>query len=185
MSRSRILGWLKRSLDSLRRERSVAWDPQPARDADGNVIPHDDPVSIPAEMAILRHVHPIQWTRDNNRGGEWRAQSAAFTYSNDGSKSMSIDCWPPMTAAGLEKTHYAFKEGKGVVELQAELVRVLGFRVGTEPIPGKNPHHAGIWPPDSQVEVWSRSMADKKRRELSRTQTFVSREPGFDDMGGT
>jgi hypothetical protein len=83
-----------------------------------------------------------------------------------------------MAAAGLDKTHYAFQAGKGVVEVPAGAARLLGFRVGTEPI-DKNPHHAGIWPPNAAA--WSGSLDRKKRGELSRRQTFVSREPGFSE----
>lgn len=178
MLRSSIRVWLRRLREFLRGTRPVVWDPQPRRDSQNNVIPHDDAVWIPIDMGLLRHVHPTQWAADKNFGG-WRATSAAFTYSTDGSQSMSVDCWAPMESAGLQKTHYAFDEGKGVVELRAGSVRSFGFRVGTEPIPGKNPHHAGIWPPDTGQEAWSGNHDAKKRRELSRTQTFVSREPGF------
>jgi hypothetical protein len=89
---------------------------------------------------------------------------------------MSVDCWEPMLATGLEKTHYAFRAGKGVVSVLAGQARDLGFRVGAEPTTG-NPHHGGIWPPDARDAIWSRKEDDRRRRELSRKQTFVSRGP--------
>jgi hypothetical protein len=55
---------------------------------------------------------------------------------------MSVDVEPPMLAAGLAPTHYAFLAGKGVVRITARKARELGMRVGPEPVKG-NPHHGG------------------------------------------
>jgi hypothetical protein len=47
---------------------------------------------------------------------------------------MSVDVEPPMLAAGLAPTHYAFLAGKGVVRITARKARELGMRVGPEPV---------------------------------------------------
>ena len=96
----------------------MVWGPNPARDVDGNVLPHDDPVTIPAEWTLLRHVHPEQWAPDG-RTGSYRPHSNAFTFSSEGSCSMSVDLEQPMLAEGLPHTHYAFMAGKGAVRVTA------------------------------------------------------------------
>src|SRR5271165_6952315 len=111
------------------------WQPNPARDAGGNVLPHDDPASIPGEWTLLRHVHREQWALDELTGSR-RPHSNAFTFSSEGSRSMSVDVEPPMLAAGLQPTHYAFLAGKGVVRITAGNARDLHLRVGPEPVQG-------------------------------------------------
>jgi hypothetical protein len=39
----------------------MAWEPNPVRGADADVLPHDDPSAVPNEWTLLRHVHPEQW----------------------------------------------------------------------------------------------------------------------------
>lgn len=146
----------------------MVWAPNPARDVAGNVLPHDDPVTIPSEWTLIRHVHPEQW----HQGGH-RPQSIAFSFSSEGSHSMSVDVEPPMLAAGLAPTHYAFLVGKGAVRITARKARELGMRVGPEPIDG-NPHHGGIWEPDPLV---SGSQLRKRIGELSRNCEVVARGP--------
>ena len=140
----------------------MPWEPNPARDANGHVLPHDDPNLVPNDFPLLRHIHPDQWAPDD-RGG-YRPQSNAFMFSSDGSGSMSVDIEPPMTEAGLQPTHYAFQESKGVVRITAGTARRLGMRMGPEPIPERNPHHGGIWQPNSAV---SQNELNKRRRQLS------------------
>src|SRR3981081_127549 len=101
--------------------------PYPPRDLAGNVLPHDDPVTIPSEWTLLRHVHPEQWTPDE-RTGSVRPMSIAFNFSSEGSRSMSVDVEPPMLDAGLAPTHYAFLVGKGVVRISAAKARELHLR---------------------------------------------------------
>src|ERR1700730_4248184 len=84
----------------------MVWEPNPARDAAGNVVPHDDPETVPGEWTLLRHIHPEQWTRDGRTGAP-RPQSIAFAFSTEGSRSMSVDVEPPMRVEGLTPTHYA------------------------------------------------------------------------------
>jgi hypothetical protein len=151
----------------------MAWSPNPARDGDGNVLPHDDPVIIPSEWTLLRHVHPEQWTIDE-RTGYPRPQSNSFTFSAEGSRSMSVDVEQPMLDAGLHSTHYAFRAGKGVVRITAAKARELHLRVGPEPIPD-NPHHGGVWIPNPAIP---KSQLDKSRRELSRSSVLVALPPG-------
>ena len=76
------------------------WWPNPPRDGDGNVLPHDDPATIPGEWTLLRHVNPEQWAPDE-RTGSCRPHSNAFMFSSTGSCSMSVDIEPPMVAAGI------------------------------------------------------------------------------------
>jgi hypothetical protein len=142
----------------------MVWAPNPARDAAGNVLPHDDPITIPGEWTLLRHIHPEQWS-------DGRPQSIAFSFSSTGSHSMSVDVEPPMLAAGLAPTHYAFLAGKGVVRITARKARELGMRVGSEPVKG-NPHHGGIWEPNPAI---SENQLRKRRGELSRSCALVAR----------
>jgi hypothetical protein len=150
----------------------MVWGPQPARDASGNVLPHDDPITIPSEWTLLRHVHPTQWAPDE-RTGSFRPQSIAFNFSSEGSRSMSVDVEPPMLAAGLAPTHYAYLAGKGVVRIIAKKARELGMWVGPEPIQG-NPHHGGIWAPNPAI---SESQLRKRNGELSRSSVLVALPP--------
>jgi len=146
----------------------MVWAPNPARDAAGNVLPHDDPVTIPDEWTLLRHVHPDQWHQDGRR-----PQSIAFSFSSGGSHSMSVDVEPPMLVAGLPPTHYAFLAGKGAVRVTARKARELAMRVGPEPIDG-NPHHGGIWAPNPAV---SGNQLRRRIGELSRSCVVVARPP--------
>jgi hypothetical protein len=148
------------------------WRPNPARDGDGNVLPHDDPATIPGEWTLLRHVHPEQWSTDE-RTGYPRPQSNAFAFSSEGSRSMSVDIEPPMLAVGLPPTHYAFLSGKGAVRITAAKARELHLRVGPEPIPD-NPFHGGIWAPNPAIP---KNQLDKKRRALSRASELVALPP--------
>jgi hypothetical protein len=150
----------------------MVWEPNPARDAVGNVLPHDDPVTIPSEWTLLRHVHPEQWAPDE-RTGSPRPQSNAFAFSTEGSRSMSVDIEPPMLVEGLTPTYYAFRAGKGVVRVTAAKARELHLRVGPEPIPG-NPHHGGIWAPNPAIP---KSQLDRHRRALSRNCEVVALPP--------
>ena len=111
----------------------MGWEPNPERDAVGNVLPHDNPSSIPSEWGLLRHVPREQWAYDER--GFHRPQSYAFTFSTKGSRSMSVDIEPPMLDQGMPSTHYAFLAGKGVVRIATGKARELDLRVGTEPIP--------------------------------------------------
>ena len=149
----------------------MVWAPNPARDAAGNVLPHDDPITIPSEWTLLRHVHPEQWSPDGQ--GSYRPQSIAFNFSNEGSHSMSVDIEPPMLAAGLASTHYAFLAGKGVVRISARKPRELGMQVGSEPVKG-NPHHGGIWAPNPAV---SGNQLRKRIGTLSRSCVLVALPP--------
>jgi hypothetical protein len=151
----------------------MVWEPNPARDAVGNVLPHDDPVTVPSEWTLLRHVHPEQWASDE-RTGSPRPQSNAFTFSTEGSRSMSVDIEPPMLVEGFTPTHYAFRAGKGVVRVTAAKARELQFRVGPEPISG-NPHHGGIWAPNPAIP---KNQLDRHRRALSRNCEVVALPPG-------
>ena len=148
----------------------MSWAPDPPRDAAGNVIPHDDRVIIPDEWTLLRHVHSTQWHQDG-----LRPQSIAFTFSSEGSHSMSVDVEPPMIDDGLAPTHYAFREGKGVVRITAGKARELGMQVGPEPIRCINPHHGGIWKPNPSI---SENQLEKRRRALSRSCVVVALPPG-------
>lgn len=150
----------------------MVWKLNPARDAAGDVLPHDDPTTMPNNWPLLRHVHREQWTRDE-RTGLPRPQSIAFTFSTEGSCSMSVDIEKPMLDDRLLPTHYAFLAGKGVVRVTAEKARELQMRVGPEPIPG-NPHHGGIWQPNPAI---SSNQLDKRRRELSRSAVLVALPP--------
>jgi hypothetical protein len=87
---------------------------------------------------------------------------------------MSVDVEPPMLAAGLASTHYAFLADKGAVRITARKARELGMRVGPEPIDG-NPHHGGIWEPDPLI---SGSQLRRRMGELSRSCEVVARGPG-------
>jgi hypothetical protein len=151
----------------------MVWQPNPPRDADGNVLPHDDPVTIPGEWTLLRHVHREQWAARDERTGSPRPQSNAFAFSTEGSRSMSVDIEPAMLEEGLPSTHYAFRADKGVVRITAAKARELQFLVGSEPIPG-NPHHGGIWAPNPAIP---KSQLDKSRRALSRSCEFVALAP--------
>jgi hypothetical protein len=84
---------------------------------------------------------------------------------------MSVDVEPPMLAAGLAPTHYAFLAGKGVVRITARKARELGMRVGPEPVKG-DPHHGGIWEPNPAI---SENQLRKRRGELSRSCALVAR----------
>jgi hypothetical protein len=147
----------------------MPWAPDPRRDAAGIVIPHDDPDTIPSEWALLRHVHPEHWHEDG-----LRPQSIAFTFSSEGSHSMSVDVERPMLDDGLAPTHYAFKAGRGVVRITARKARELDMQVGPEPVSG-NPHHGGIWKPNPSI---SENQLEKRRRVLSRSCVLVALPPG-------
>jgi hypothetical protein len=146
----------------------MVWAPNPVRDAAGNVLPHDDPVTIPSVWTLIRHVHPEQWHQDGQR-----PQSIAFSFSSGGSHSMSVDVEPPMLVAGLAPAHYASLAGKGAVRITALKARELGMRVGPEPVDG-NPHHGGIWEPNPAV---SGKELGRRIRELSRSCEVVARGP--------
>jgi hypothetical protein len=150
----------------------MAWEPDPPRDEVGNVIPHDDPSTIPSEWPLLRHVHREQWAHDE-RTGSPRPQSNAFTFSTVASCSMSVDIEPPMREVGLTPTHYAFKANKGVVRISAQTARELDMRVGPEPIPD-NPHHGGIWAPNPII---AKSQLRSRMQQLSRSCEVVALPP--------
>jgi hypothetical protein len=137
------------------------------------VLPHDDPCTIPGEWTLLRHVNPEQWGPDE-RTGAYRPLSNAFMFSSTGSCSMSVDIEPPMVAAGLQPTHYAFLVGKGVVSVTAQKARELELRAGPEPMQD-NPHHGGIWAPNPAI---TESQLRKRTRQLSRSSVLVAYPPG-------
>jgi hypothetical protein len=87
---------------------------------------------------------------------------------------MSVDIEPPMLAADLPPTHYAFLAGKGVVRVTAAKARGLHLRVGSEPI-SDNSHHGGIWAPNPPI---TKSQLEKRTKELSRSFELVSLPPG-------
>jgi hypothetical protein len=86
---------------------------------------------------------------------------------------MSLDIEPPMLAAGLAPTHYAFLAGKGVVRILAQKARELDMRVGPEPVKG-NPHHGGIWEPNPVV---SGNQVRRRIGDLSRSCVVVALPP--------
>jgi hypothetical protein len=141
-------------------------------------VPHDDPQSVPNDWTLLRHVPRDQWAPDE-RTGSYRPQSNAFTFSTEGSSSMSVDIEQPMGDAGLPPTHYAFMAGKGVVRIRVAKARELNFRVGPEPLIPDNPHHGGIWEPNPPI---TGNQLRKHIRELSRSYELVAPPPeGFPD----
>jgi hypothetical protein len=150
----------------------MAWKPNPTRDGAGNVVPHDDPANIPGHWSLLRHVHPEQWAPSDPKGS-FRPHSNAFTFSSEGSRSMSVDVEQPMLNDGLPPTHYAFRAGKGVVRVTVAKARELDLLVGPEPIPG-NPHHGGIWEPNPSI---SKNQLDRRVKALSRSSEFVALPP--------
>jgi hypothetical protein len=143
----------------------MVWAPDPVRDDTGSVLPHDDPITIPNEWTLIRHVHPEQWHQDG-----LRPQSIAFGFSSEGSHSMSVDVEPPMLAAGLAPTHYAFLRGRGAVRVTARKARDLAMRVGID----GNPHHGGIWEPNPGI---SGNQLRKRVGDLSRSCEVVARGP--------
>lgn len=147
----------------------MSWPANPNRDGNGEVIPHDDQQMLPPGAHLIRHVHRLHTMPDSNNGGALRATSAAFTFSSDGSQSMSTDAWDPMQAAGLSHDHYAAPEGKGAAKFIVDAARAETFQAATEPVQG-NIHHCGIWQPNPPLGT---NQTDKACRRLSRSSVLV------------
>src|ERR1700730_14449656 len=99
----------------------MVWEPNPARDAAGNVVPHDDPETVPGEWTLLRHIHPEQWTRDGRTGAP-RPQSIAFAFSTEGSRR----CRTAHACRGASSHSLR----KGVARVTAAKAHELDLRVG-------------------------------------------------------
>lgn len=151
----------------------MPWPGNPQRDANGEVTPHDDPQMLPSGHHLIRHVLRIQTIPDHNQGGALRATSAAFSFSSDGSKSLSGDAWEPMQAAGLPPDHYASQQGKGAARFPVAAARGEALLVGVEPVAG-NDHHCGVWQPSPP---WGTNRTDKALRRLSRSAVLVVNPP--------
>lgn len=147
----------------------MAWHGHPARDRNGDVIPHDDPARLPDLHHLVRHVPNVPGFQmlDENSGVQ-RPTSAAFTFSTTGSKSMSADSYEEVTRAGYAADHFARAAGKLGAAVSIRVVR-SHFIAGPEPVAG-NDFHCGIWQPSPPLA----SKATKRVcRELSRNARMI------------
>lgn len=148
----------------------MPWHGNPARDAAGNVLPHDDSVRLPNRHHVVRHVLSALGFVDFDENHKClRATSAAFRFSTSGSFSMSADALEQLVADGLQPDHFAKLAGKRGAKLAIDDVRKERFRVGPEPIAG-NDYHCGIW---QSVPPLNPSQTKKACRELSRAAVLL------------
>ena len=116
----------------------------PPRDATGVVMPHDDP-EIGNETILVRHINPAYHVvLDENIGGR-RISSNAFSCSTgDPGHGMSVDIGQLLSEAARSMAAMV-PMGFGAVSLNVGQVRNLVLKVGSDPIPEKNPYHGQTW----------------------------------------
>lgn len=126
----------------------------PARDANGFVLPYNDE-DIQPDDGLLRYIDPdYHLADDENRGGK-RLSSAAFSESRGPHApygGLSVDLENLMNEAGVSYSERTPDETWGVVRLNASDVRGIGCLVGRDPIDAdpqndveENLQHGEVW----------------------------------------
>ena len=118
---------------------------RPPRDERGDVLPHDDPVTIPDDVELLRSLHPdhVRWSSD----GSLIAKSGGFSGTNrnrDKYEGMSVSVIDWLKRDGRDpRDHLLPRHAAGAVLRTGDL-RSLGLRVGPDP-QDEDPYHAAVW----------------------------------------
>jgi hypothetical protein len=122
---------------------------RPPRDANRQVIPHDDP-AITDDGHVVRHINPLaHLCPDENTGGQ-RISTGAYHATREPNGGVSVDLGQELLAAGLGLGHMV-GPGMGAVRIRVSTIRRLDLWVGSDPIiaekanDSENPYHGQIW----------------------------------------
>lgn len=117
------------------------------RDAQGNVVPHNDPEILDNDRLIrlVNPTHHVVW--DANQQVH-RISSALFNPSSSNA-GVSVEIEPLLVADGISIATRV-PSGWGAVSLNAGDARVINLDVGKHPLSGNqpgapNPYHGEIW----------------------------------------
>lgn len=144
---------------------------QSPRNADGVVIPYNDP-AILNEHWLIRRISELQVVEDEKTGGR-QISSLAFNKSTGLNGGMSVDLQNEIEQAGKDaRTYVTTPRWVGAIRFQAGPVRMEVFQVGADPIEAKdgveaNPYHG---------EVWGRFSKAQKRALRRISEWFVAIE---------
>jgi len=115
---------------------------EPPRDAEGNILPYDDP-DIRGDDGLFRRIDPDNHVIMDRNMGCRRLSSAAFSESSRVPGGMSVDVERCMQAHGLDPLD-DIPEDWGLVRLVTEDLRADGHKVGSHRLPDR-PCHAEVW----------------------------------------
>ena len=120
--------------------------PDPPRDADGLVQPHDDHETIPDDARLVRYIHRL-WIIFNSDGTK-RLSSGAFSGSSkdrDRYEGMSVDMFEQLSRDGINPAERMPPDHVAAVLLWAGNLRALRFQVGPDPQHSDDLYHASVW----------------------------------------
>lgn len=122
--------------------------PNPPRDSDGYVIPHDDREKIPDESYVIRYIHQKQF--NEGRSGRRTLSSGAFSGSSkarDRYQGMSVDMLDALNSDGIDplKRLARIPLHEGAVLLKSGDLRNLGLAIGADPMNLQDIYHASVW----------------------------------------
>ncbi len=142
---------------------------EPPRDADGNVVPYDDP-DIRQDDGLIRHVHPEHHVVFDENLGCRRLSTGLFSESSGPRGGMSVDLERLIVEDGLNPLGRLPGPDFGAVRLVAGEMRALGHKVGRNPLPD-NPYHG---------EVWNIARGRAARRRIMDRMVWLKKPTGLD-----
>jgi len=141
---------------------------EPPRDANGIVVPYDDP-DIRNGDGLIRHIPEHHIVLDKNTGYR-RLSTGAFSEFSKPPGGMSVDLERPMIEAGLDPLAMLPNPDFGAVRLIAGEMRELGHKVGRNPLP-QNPYHG---------EVWGIGPGRGAKKRIMERSVWLKKPPGLD-----
>lgn len=144
--------------------------PNPPRDSDGLVIPHDDRQSISDDDELVRYLDSKQEQVVRNNDGSYRASSSGFSPSSrsfDKYEGMSVDMLKKLKEDGvtLESRMTGNQDCAAVVN--AGQLRNLGFKIGSDPLDTNDQYHAEVW-----------GVENKHRKKIRKCSRIIVPPPG-------
>ena len=118
----------------------------PPKDADGYVIPHDDPATIPDDSYVIRRIHR-RWLKPV-AGGYRILSKGAFSASSieyDRYQGMSVDILDRLDEDGVDPASRLAPNQEAAVIIRAEDLRHLGLIVAPDLNRENDKYHASVW----------------------------------------
>jgi len=144
----------------------------PAKDDQGNVLPHDHP-ELTNDGRLIRRV-PVQWVIETPAGR--RLSSAVLEPSSkdvDPHCGLSVDLEQLMLAEGVDPLEHVNKSHPaGALAFRVSAFREQYFQVGFDPVP-ENDYHGGVWQRPPLGAKFTRGM---KRKLLRGAEWFIAIE---------
>jgi hypothetical protein len=145
----------------------------PPRDANGRVIPHDDPAILNDDL-LIRRINPNHVVDDANLGRK-RISTKAIQPSSEPNGGMSVDHERSIRESGNDPAAFVtVPPYTGSIAFAANAARTAKLRVGPDPILPPNPYHCEVWGPDPRPNQFTRS----QQKALLRAAAWFVAIPG-------